>query len=123
MRAAGARSAARIADIVKLDVKIDGAMGALVNVTGGPDMTVAEAEKVAEIVGQKINPNARIIWGCRVEPDMEKTVRVMLVVTGLKEGLPPTSVTSVPWSVVITFRSSSGAIWRARMAAAANGMA
>ena len=69
-----------------LDVRIDGAMGALVNVTGGPDMTVAEAEKVAEIVGQKISPNARIIWGCRVEPDLEKTVRVMLVVTGLKEG-------------------------------------
>jgi cell division protein FtsZ len=69
-----------------LDVKIDGAMGALINVTGGPDMTVAEAEKVAEIVGQRISQNARIIWGCRVEPDFEKNIRVMLVVTGLKEG-------------------------------------
>ena len=37
-------------------------------------------------MGQKLSPNARIIWGCRVEPDMEKVIRVMLVVTGLKEG-------------------------------------
>jgi hypothetical protein len=44
-------------------------------------------------------------------------------VTGLKEGVAPTRVMSVPCSVVTTFRPSSGATWRARMAAAAKGMA
>jgi len=45
---------------------------------------VSEAEKAAEIVGQKINPMARIIWGCSVEQDLDRTVRVLLVITGIK---------------------------------------
>src|SRR2546425_874957 len=53
-------------------------------VVGGPDLTVSEAEKAAEIVGQKINPQARIIWGCSVEDDLQNTVRVLLVITGVK---------------------------------------
>src|SRR2546427_295150 len=43
-----------------------------------------EAEKAAEIVGQKINPQARIIWGCSVEDDLDHTARVLLVITGVK---------------------------------------
>src|SRR2546428_659597 len=49
-----------------------------------PDLPVSEAEKAAEIVGQKINPQARIIWGCSVEDDLQNTVRVLLVITGVK---------------------------------------
>jgi cell division protein FtsZ len=45
---------------------------------------VSEAEKAAEIVGQKVNPQARIIWGCSVEPDLANTVQVLLVITGVK---------------------------------------
>ncbi len=67
-----------------LDVDIDGATGAIVSVTGGPDMTVSEAERVAEVVASRLNPNARIIWGCTVDPTLERTVRVLLVVTGVK---------------------------------------
>ena len=67
-----------------LDVDIAGASGALVNVVGGNDMTVTEAERVAEIVHDKINPNAKIIWGAAVDPSLEHTIRVMLLVTGVK---------------------------------------
>jgi cell division protein FtsZ len=66
------------------EVDLTHARGALVRIVGGPDLTVSEAEKAAEIVGQKINPNARIIWGCSVEPDLDRTVRVLLVITGVK---------------------------------------
>src|SRR5881628_1373014 len=66
------------------EVDLTHARGALVRVVGGPDLTVSEAEKAAEIVGQKINPMARIIWGCTVEPALERTVRVLLVITGVK---------------------------------------
>ena len=59
------------------------ATGALVKITGGPDMTLAEAEKVAEIIQSKVNPNTRMIWGAAVEPEMKGTVKVMLVVTGV----------------------------------------
>src|SRR5437870_2641201 len=66
------------------EVDLTHARGALVRVVGGPDLTVSEAEKAAEVVGQKINPQARIIWGCSVEDALDHTVRVLLVITGVK---------------------------------------
>jgi len=66
------------------EVDLTHARGALVRVVGGPDLTVSEAEKAAEIVGQKINPQARIIWGCSVEDTLDHTARVLLVITGVK---------------------------------------
>jgi len=67
-----------------LEVDVSGANGALINVTGGPDMTVSEAERVVEEVHNRINPNARIIWGAAVDPALERTLRVMVVLTGVK---------------------------------------
>ncbi len=67
-----------------LDVDISGATSALVNVVGGPDMTVAEAEGVVEEVYQRVDPNARLIWGAQIDPSLENKVRTMLVVTGVK---------------------------------------
>ncbi|MGI0149981.1 MAG: cell division protein FtsZ [Thermoplasmata archaeon] len=66
------------------EVDLTHARGALVRVVGGGDMTVSEAERAAEVVGQKINPQARIIWGCSVDDTLERTVRVLLVITGVK---------------------------------------
>ena len=66
------------------EVDLTHARGALVRVVGGGDMTVSEAERAAEVVGQKINPQARIIWGCSVDDSLEHTVRVLLVITGVK---------------------------------------
>jgi len=66
------------------DIDTSEARGALIRVVGGSDMTVTEAEKVAELVGAKINPTARIIWGCAVDPAMNSRMRVMVVVTGVK---------------------------------------
>jgi len=67
-----------------LEVDVSGATGVLVNVTGGSDMTIGEAEKVAEVVQSRVSPNARIIWGASVDPALEHTMRVMLVSTGVK---------------------------------------
>jgi cell division protein FtsZ len=67
-----------------LEVDISEATGALVNVSGGEDMTVTEAEKVAAEIHQRINPQAKIIWGAQIDPALEHTIRVMLVVTGVK---------------------------------------
>jgi cell division protein FtsZ len=67
-----------------IDVDITGASGALINVTGGENMTVSEAERVAEIIQGKISPNARIIWGAAIDHTLQDKIRVMVVITGVK---------------------------------------
>ena len=67
-----------------IDVDISQATGALINVTGGSDMTVSEAERAAELVQTKISPNARIIWGAAVDPALQHKMRCMVILTGVK---------------------------------------
>lgn len=67
-----------------LEVDITGANGVLVNVIGGPDMTISDAEFIAEEVQKRVSPSARIIWGAAVDPTLEKVIRVMVVVAGVK---------------------------------------
>jgi cell division protein FtsZ len=67
-----------------LDVDISGATAALVNVVGGPDMTMAEAEGVVQEVYNRVDPNARIIWGAQIDPEMQNKMRTLLVVTGVR---------------------------------------
>ena len=66
-----------------LDVNIDGANGALINVTGGSDMTLDEARRVVETISGKLDPDARIIWGAQISEDLEGSIRTMLIVTGV----------------------------------------
>ena len=67
-----------------LDVDITGATGALVNIIGGPDMSLEECKKIMEEVGGKISPDAKMIWGAKISPDMDRSIRVLLIVTGVK---------------------------------------
>jgi len=67
-----------------LDVNIEGATSALVNVTGGSDMTIEEAEGVVDDIYDRIDEDARIIWGTSVDEEIEGTMRTMIVVTGVE---------------------------------------
>jgi cell division protein FtsZ len=67
-----------------LDVDISGAGGALINVAGGPDMTLEDARKVVESISVKLDEDARIIWGAQISEDLTGTIRAMLIVTGVK---------------------------------------
>ncbi len=67
-----------------LDVDVSGANGALINVIGGQDMTLSEARQVVETVTERLDPNARVIWGAQIYEDLEKTLRVMLIITGVR---------------------------------------
>jgi cell division protein FtsZ len=67
-----------------LDVDISGATAALVNVVGGPDMTMEEAEGVVQEVYNRVDQNARIIWGAQIDPAMQNKMRTLLVVTGVR---------------------------------------
>jgi cell division protein FtsZ len=67
-----------------LDVDISGATAALVNVVGGPDMTMEEAEGVVQEVYNRVDQNARIIWGAQIDSAMQNKMRTLLVVTGVR---------------------------------------
>ena len=67
-----------------IEADISEATGALINVIGGENMTVKEAESVAEYVQKQISEGARIIWGASIDPSLGNTLRVMIVVTGVK---------------------------------------
>ncbi len=67
-----------------LDVDITGAKGALVNVMGGPDLTLEESREIVSVVSEKLDPDAKVIWGARVEDNMKETIKVLLIVTGIQ---------------------------------------
>ncbi len=68
-----------------LDIDVSEATRALINVTGGADMTLREAEIIVEAVASKIHPNAHIIWGAIIDDSMERNkIRAMVVISGGK---------------------------------------
>ena len=67
-----------------LDVDISDATGALINIIGGNDMSLDECKLIVERVGNKLNSNAKLIWGAQISPDMEKSIRVLIIATGVK---------------------------------------
>ena len=67
-----------------LDVDIDGADGALINITGGPDLTLKESQAVVNAVSTRLSPDAKIIWGAQIQRDLGDSLRAMIIVTGVK---------------------------------------
>jgi len=67
-----------------LDVDITNATGALVNITGGNDMSLDEYKKIMELIGRKIAPEAKLISGAQLSADMDNSIKVLLIVTGVK---------------------------------------
>jgi len=66
-----------------LDVDYLGATGALIHVTGDNQMTIEEANRVGEIVTEMMDDNALVIWGARVNPELNGSLKVTLVMTGV----------------------------------------
>jgi cell division protein FtsZ len=66
-----------------LNVDYRGATGALVHITGGPDLTLEEASEIGEIATSYLRDNANVIWGARIDPEFEKRIQVMVIMTGV----------------------------------------
>ncbi len=67
-----------------LDVDVEGADGALVNVLGGSDLTLKESQEVVNNVTTRLSPDAKIIWGAQIQRDLGDSLRVMVICTGVK---------------------------------------
>ncbi len=68
-----------------LDASIEGARGVLVNVTGGPDLTLAEVTEAANAIAAAVDPAANIIFGAVIHPKAQETFRLTVIATGLPE--------------------------------------
>jgi cell division protein FtsZ len=64
------------------DASMQGARGVIINVTGGPDLTLAEVSEASEIIYAAAHEDANIIFGAVVDPKMEGKVKVTVIATG-----------------------------------------
>ena len=65
-----------------IEVSIDGAKGVLFNVTGGYDMSMAEIQEAAEIITSAVSPDANIIFGATLKPELEDELIITVIATG-----------------------------------------
>ena len=59
-----------------------GARGVLINITGGPDMTLFEVDEAANRIGEEVDADANIIFGSTMDSTLEGKMRVSVVATG-----------------------------------------
>lgn len=66
------------------NISVDGATGVLLNIVGGPDMTMREIEEAASYVHEMAHEDADIIFGAAVDEDMSEMMKVTVVATGFE---------------------------------------
>jgi len=72
-----------------LEVAIDGAKGVLFNVSGGPDMAMAEINEAARIITANVDPDAKVIFGAVLDDKIKKgEIKITVVATGFLNGQP-----------------------------------
>jgi cell division protein FtsZ len=69
-----------------LDVTIHGAQGILLNIMGGPDMTLFEVNEAATQVREIAHPDANVIFGAVIDPEMGDEMRISIVAVGFQQG-------------------------------------
>ncbi|MFC1648723.1 cell division protein FtsZ [Nanoarchaeota archaeon] len=67
-----------------LDISYEGATGAIIHVSGGPDMTLDEISKVGDLVTESMDQDANVIWGARIAEELKGKMTVMTIITGVK---------------------------------------
>lgn len=65
-----------------IEVKIEGARGVLFSVAGGYDMSMSEVQEAAEVITGAVSPDANIIFGASIRPELEDDIIVTVVATG-----------------------------------------
>ncbi len=65
-----------------LEVSIDGARGVVFNITGGNDLSMHEVNEAAEVITSAVSPEANIIFGATIKPDMQDKIDITVIATG-----------------------------------------
>ena len=64
-----------------LETSIEGARGVIINITGGPDLGLHEVNTAAELVQRSVDPEANIIFGAVIDPDMKDEIVITVIAT------------------------------------------
>ncbi len=73
-----------------LETKIDGARAVLINITGGPDMSIMDVNEAASLIMQNADNEANIIFGAGIDETMNDEVRITVIATGFEKNSFPT---------------------------------
>ncbi|EAQ02942.1 cell division protein FtsZ [Pseudooceanicola batsensis HTCC2597] len=65
------------------EISLRGAKGVLINITGADDLTLFELDEAANRIREEVDPDANIIVGSTLDPNMEGRMRVSVVATGI----------------------------------------
>jgi cell division protein FtsZ len=84
------------------NISISGAMGVLVNITGGADLTLGEGHQLNEIIHDAVGVEAEIFFGAVHEPAMQGEIRVTVIATGFDKAVQPGLVTPAHDSAPVT---------------------
>jgi len=68
-----------------LEISIEGAKGVLFNITGGPDLTMAEVDEAAKHIAAAVDPDANIIFGATIDENLVDQVKITVIATGFDE--------------------------------------
>lgn len=79
-----------------LEASIDGARGILMNIVGGPNVTLNEVTQAAEIIHSVAHPDANIIFGSVIDDSIGEAVRVTVIAAGFDAGAVKTNAQSEP---------------------------
>lgn len=71
------------------DANIDGATGVLINITGGPDLTIHEGTEAAELIHATADPDANVIFGTVFDENMSDEIKVTVIATGFRREVDP----------------------------------
>jgi len=66
------------------ETSIQGARGVLINITGGDDLTLNEINEAAEIITEGTDPQAQILFGAVIDPEVEESIKVTVIATGFQ---------------------------------------
>ena len=87
-----------------LETSIEGARGVIINITGGEDLGLQEVNTAAELIQRSVDPEANIIFGTVIDPNMTDEIKITVIATGFEQPdeiktpiLDTIGATSKPW--------------------------
>ena len=68
-----------------LETSIEGARGVIINITGGEDLGLQEVNTAAELIQRSVDPEANIIFGTVIDPEMQDEIKITVIATGFDQ--------------------------------------